>query len=158
MDSWLIAALICVTYAVAESLLAGSDVERVLQELKQPPWSLRKGVWFWIAFAYYGAAFVILWRLFDLRQTGESTILPLILLIAMMTLNVAWNFVFFRRRDLRLSFLWFAPYSLVVLSLLWCVSKIDLMAAGLLLTYSLYLPYALAWSYRVWKLNMRASP
>ena len=158
MDSWLIAALICVAYAVAESLLAGSDVERYLQELKQPPWSLRKGVWFWISFTYYGAAFVILWRLFDLRQTGESTILPLILLIAMMTLNAAWNFVFFRRRDLRWSFLWFAPYSLVVLSLLWSVSKIDFLAAGLLLTYSLYLPYALVWSYRVWKLNMRASP
>ena len=158
MDSWLIAGLICVISAAAEGLLAGSDDERFLQELKQPPWALRKGVDFWIAFAYYGAAFVTLWRLFDLRQTGEFTLLPLILLIAMMTLNVAWNFVFFRRRDLRLSFLWFAPYSLVVLLLLWCMSKIDLLAACFLLTYSLYLPYALQWSYRVWKLNMRASP
>jgi len=158
MDSWLIAGLICVIWAAAEALLAGGDVEHFLRELKQPPWALRKGVEFWIAFAYYGAAFVTLWRLFDLRQTGESTILPLILLIAMMTLNAAWNFVFFRRRDLRLSFLWFAPYSFVVLLLLWCMSKIDALAACLLLTYSLYLPYALLWSYRVWKLNIRASP
>jgi hypothetical protein len=79
MDSWLIAGLICVVSAAAEGLLAGSDVERFLQELKQPPWALRKGVEFWIAFAYYGAAFVTLWRLFDLRQTGEFTLLPLIL-------------------------------------------------------------------------------
>jgi tryptophan-rich sensory protein len=56
-----------------------------------------------------------------------------------------------------LSFLWFGPYSLVVLLLLWCMSKVDVLAACLLLTYSLYLPYALLWSYRVWKLNMRAS-
>jgi len=158
MDSWLIAGLICVISAAAEALLAGSDVERFLQELKQPPWALRKGVWFWIGFAYYGAVFVILLRVLDLRQTGEFTLLPLILLIAMMTLNAAWNFVFFRRRDLRLSFLWFAPYSLVVLLLLWNMSKIDVLAACLLLTYSLYLPYALIWSYRVWKLNMQVSP
>jgi len=158
MNSWLIAGLICVISAAAEALLAGSAVERFLQELKQPPWALSKGVWFWVGFAYYGAAFVILWRLLDLRQTGGFTLFPLILLMAMMTLNAAWNFVFFRRRDLRLSFLWFIPYSVVVLLLLWCLSKIDLLATGLLLTYSLYLPYALLWSYRIWKLNTRIAP
>jgi tryptophan-rich sensory protein len=157
MASWLIAGLICVISAAAEGLLAGSDADRFLQELKQPPWALRKGVELWISFSYYGAAFVTLLRLLDLRQTGEFTLLPLILLMAMMTLNLAWNFVFFRRRDLHLSFLWFAPYSLVVLSLLWCMSRIDVLAACLLLTYALYLPYALLWSYRVWKLNARAS-
>ncbi len=156
MDSVLIAGLICVISAAAEGLLAGSHVDRFLEELKQPPWALRKGVELWIAFAYYGAAFVTLLRLFDLRQADQFTLLPMILLIAMMTLNLAWNFLFFRRKDLRLSFLLFAPYSLVVLSLLWCMSKIDVLAACLLLTYSLYLPYALLWSYRVWKLNMRA--
>jgi tryptophan-rich sensory protein len=156
MDSWLIAGLICVVSAAAEGLLAGSAVERFLQELKQPPWALSKAVLFWIAFAYYGAVFVILWRLLDLRQIGEFTLVPISLLMTMMTLNVAWNFVFFRRRNLRLSFLWFAPYSLVVLSLLWCISRIDTLAGCLLLAYSLYLPYALVWSYRVWKLNMQA--
>src|SRR5216683_5445544 len=160
MAPGLIAGLICVISATAEGLLAGSDVtvEHFLQELKQPLWALPKRASFLIGFAYYGAAFVILWRLFELRQSGVSTFFPLILLTAMMTLNVAWNFVFFRRRNLRLSFLWFAPYSIVVLLLLCCMSNIDLLATCLLLTYSFYLPYALVWSHRIWKLNMRTLP
>lgn len=154
MDPLLSAVLICVISAAAEGLLAGSDDERFLQELKQPPWALSKGATLWISFAYYGAAFVILLRLFELKQTGEFRSLPMILLIVMMTLNAAWNFVFFRRKDLRLSFLWFFPYGAIVLLLLWCMSKIDLLATCLLLTYSFYIPYALVWSQRIWKLNM----
>ncbi len=44
MDSVLIAGLICVISAAAKGLLAGSHVDRFLEELKQPPWALRKGV------------------------------------------------------------------------------------------------------------------
>jgi tryptophan-rich sensory protein len=82
--------------------------------------------------------------------------LGLTLTMVMMAGNVAWNFLFFRRRDLGLSFWFFLPYTALMLVLLYALSQIDLVSAGIFLIYFLYLPYALAWGYRIWKLNGNA--
>jgi tryptophan-rich sensory protein len=71
----------------------------------------------------------------------------------MMLMNALWNYVFFRVRDLFLSFVTCLPYGLMAVALLALTLKLDRLAAFALLPYILYLGYAGAWGYRLWRLN-----
>jgi hypothetical protein len=53
----------------------------------------------------------------------------------------------------RVELLVFSPYALLVLILLNILSRIDRISLAVFGAYALYLPYALGWAYRTWKLN-----
>lgn len=46
-----------------------------------------------------------------------------------MALNCAWNHIFFRRCDLRLAFLYYIPYLLLVVLAVWSAARVDAPAA-----------------------------
>mgnify|MGYP000129576298 CR=1 FL=1 len=77
----------------------------------------------------------------------------LALYFVQLALNAAWNYLFFRARNLRLSFIANIPYVLLALALLSCLLQFDHWAAWSFALYLLYQGYALWWGYRVWKLN-----
>ena len=60
---------------------------------------------------------------------------------------------FFRLRSLRWSFWFYVPYTILVAVLISALWSVDRVSTTLLLIYSAYLPYALAWSYFVMKFN-----
>jgi tryptophan-rich sensory protein len=158
IKSLTLAGLICAVSIVGEAILAGKDSNAILRSLKQPTWALPAWAWYLVGLAYYGACFLCLYRLSDAPPSTRMRFLGLTLTIVMMSGNVAWNFIFFRRRDLELSFWFFLPYSILILVLLYALSQIDRVSAEIFLIYFLYLPYALAWSYRTWKLNGNTKP
>lgn len=150
VPNWLFAAGICVVAIVLETVCAGRDPATALKALRQPRWALPFPVWVAIGLAYYGACFFALWRLFG---AGEAAHPCIVLLAVVMVANALWNYFFFRRKDYRLSFWYQAPYAAVAIAFLWCAAPIDRAVAVAFGIYMLYWPYALAWTYRVWKLN-----
>jgi tryptophan-rich sensory protein len=109
-------------------------------------------VWFVIGGLFYLVCFTVLYRLFRLPASGLRDA-ALALIVGMMLMNALWNYVFFRVRDLYLSFLVCLPYGLMVVALFVLTLRLDRLAALALLPYMLYLGYALAWGYGLWKLN-----
>ena len=68
-------------------------------------------------------------------------------------MNAFWNYLCFRRNDLRLSFFFSAAYTAVAIATFAIAMVADRTAALFFLPYTLYLAYANAWGYAVWKLN-----
>jgi len=153
MRSALIAFLICAFAATLEGWAAGGGVKARLAQLRLPRFSPPFAVWIGIGLGYYVMCFFILWRLLATPLASSAGRLALALLGALMLANAAWGVFFFRRRNLRVSFLAFPPYMLLALALDAVLLSVDRLAALILLPYLAYLIYATWWGYRVWRLN-----
>jgi tryptophan-rich sensory protein len=76
-----------------------------------------------------------------------------VLLLGVVVLNAVWNLAFFRAKNLAATFVLSLSYSVVVVALWYCLSQFDRIAAAAISVYTLYLSYAIFWSYRLWRLN-----
>jgi tryptophan-rich sensory protein len=94
---------------------------------------------------------MVLSHVLALPASGSRTA-ALTLMLSIMLINAYWNWLFFRRRDLWLSFVAGAVYSMPhrVWLLLW---RIEVRAMLWLTPYSVYLVYANAFGYAVWRAN-----
>ena len=152
------ALIICAAAAAAEGLLAGRGIRARFAELRQPPHSPSLTAWFVIGAGYYVICFVLLLRLLTSTLPSTAHRAAFFLLIALMATNAAWGWLFFRRKDLRASFLAFIPYSCIGAALAIVLLGIDRISAAILAPYLLYLGYAMWWSHRLWSLNRQPSP
>ncbi|MGH7567130.1 MAG: TspO/MBR family protein [Gemmatimonadota bacterium] len=148
---------ICAISATLEGILAGRGIEARFADLRLPRYSPPFLVWFVIGGIFYVVCFTVLYRLFSLSPSGLRNA-ALALLVGMLVMNALWNYVFFRLRNLLLSFVAFLPYCLVAVALFVLTLKLDRLAAMSLLPYVVYLAYAGAWGYGVWKLNRPGEP
>lgn len=143
---------ICVVSAVLEGLFAGRGIKQRLAELRVPRFAPPLWTWIVIGLGYYAICFAVLFRLFSQEKTGLRDA-ALVLLGVMMFINAAWNWFFFRSRNLRHAFAIGLPYGLVALALFAVLLRLDAVAAWWLLPYLVYLLYASVWSYRIMQLN-----
>lgn len=142
------------TSAALEGLLAGRGVRARFAELRLPRYSPPLVVWFIIGGLFYVVCFTVSYRLFRLPDS-TSRDAGIALLVCMMLMNALWNYLFFRARDLFLSFVAYLPYCVVAVALFLLTLQLDRIAALSLLPYILYLSYAIAWGYGLWKRNPR---
>ena len=147
------AVAICAVGAALEGALAGRGVRARFAELRQPSFSPSLTSWFAIGAVYYVICFALLYRLLATDSATAAHRAAVAVLLALMAMNAGWGWLFFRRKDLRGSFLAFFPYTLLALALGILLLRLDWIAALLLLPYLLYLGYALWWSHRLWALN-----
>ena len=98
-------------------------------------------MWVGIGIAYYVIAFVVLSRMLAMPSSGRRTI-ALWLEIVGPGLNAGWNYLFFRLRDVRASFVLSEGYSVVAIALLIVLVTVDRVAASAFLPYAVYLVYA----------------
>jgi tryptophan-rich sensory protein len=136
-------------------VLAGRGVRARFAELRQPPFSPPLALWMAIGGVYYLLCFTVLYRLFAFGTPAAASRMALALVLLLMVANALWGFLFFRRRDLRASFLAFFPYGLIALTLALLLARFDPTSASLVAAYLAYLVYAGWWAYRVWTLNSR---
>ncbi len=109
-----------------------------------------------IGLAYYAVCGIVLYRLLHTDRWTSGRVLSLGLILLLLLLNASWNLFFFRRRDLRRSFLINIPYSSVALGLAITLFRVDPVAGWIFVPYLVYVIYAVWFGYRVWQLN--ASP
>ncbi|HYJ85001.1 MAG TPA: tryptophan-rich sensory protein [Pyrinomonadaceae bacterium] len=144
---------VCVISAILEGVFAGRNVKQYFARLRHPSYALPLWGWYVIGGFYYVIFGVVLYRI--LRQEGNATArnIALALLLLMMSVNAFWNYVFFRVRNLFVSFFAFTPYLFFAVALFVFLLQFDRIAAWLILLYLLYLIYAASWGYRLWILN-----
>lgn len=144
---------ICVISAILEGLFAGKNVKAFFEKLKFPAYSAPLWVWYIIGGFYYAIFFFLLYRI--LRYDADATLkyLSLALVLVMMAVNAGWNYVFFRKQDMFLSFIPFVFYPFLAIALFITLLQFDTAAAYALGAYLVYLLYAVRWSYGLWKLN-----
>jgi tryptophan-rich sensory protein len=145
--------VLCIAAAVLEGVLAGTGVKQRFAELRQPPLSPPLGMWVVIGVLYYAICFAVLYRILSLGLHSALALIAFALLLALMLANAVWNYVFFRRKNLRGSLMYFYAYGALTLALTSVLVSVDRLAAALLLPYLAYLAYATWWGYRLWRLN-----
>jgi len=149
------ALLICIMAAALEGALAGSGVRQRLTALRMPRYSPPFTVWLLIGLVYYALCFIVLRQLLAAHSVTLASRVALALLLIVLLGNALWSVLFFRRRDLRASFIAFIPYSVVVAALVVSLSRIYPFGAALFMCYCIYLLYATWWGYRLWLLNIQ---
>lgn len=144
------AIIVCGLAVLGEALFMGRRGKAYMESLRQP--SIAPPFWAWsvIGFAYYAACFVALYRV---TARVPADCLALGLLLVVMVANTFWNYLYFRRHDLRLVFWYSVVYAILVVFLLGILWLTDRVAALGFVVYVAYLPYALTLFYRTWKLN-----
>lgn len=152
MTPLVLALAICMGAAGLEGVLAGQGVQQRFAVLRLPRLSPPLRIWIVIGVAYYAICFVVLYRLLVLPPTGRRTA-AICLVLTVLLVNAFWNYLFFRLRSLRLSFVASVVYAVVALGLLPLLYQLDRVAAWCLLPYALYLSYANWWGYALWRAN-----
>jgi tryptophan-rich sensory protein len=151
----LIALGTCALAALLEGVAAGPGVRERLSSLRAPRWALSFGGWVVVGALYYVLCFAVLLRLLNLPSTALTSA-ALATLVTLMAANAGFNFIFFRRRNLHASFLFFLPYSAIAVALFAQLLFVDRLAAAVFGPYLLYFVYATAWGYELWRLNPHA--
>ena len=152
-NPWAWAIALCACAAVAEGLLTGGRVKELFTELQLPKPQISLLVWSAIGGAYYLAMLMVAHALFASAPVTFWTGAALALTVILMALNGAWNWLFFRRRSLLASLVFFVPYNLIALALAYALTKIGGRVFWWYTPYLGYLVFVTWWAYMVWKLN-----
>jgi tryptophan-rich sensory protein len=147
---------ICIIAAIIEGVCAGKNVKAFFAKLQFPPYSAPLWLWSIIGVLYYGIFGFVLYRLFILNSASALWRGALLLTLFMMLANALTNYVIFRARNLRLSYIIGNIFPIMDISLFICLIRLDTIAALSLIPYLLYRIYAVWWGYALWKLNPSA--
>jgi tryptophan-rich sensory protein len=153
VNATVLALIVCIAVAALEGALAGNGVRQRLAALRMPPYSPSFAVWILIGVAYYAICFIVLRHLLVANSRTLTQFLTLAMLILVLLANAFWSVLFFRRRDLRASFIAFVPYTVLVGGLVVLLAHSYPFGAALFMCYCVYLLYATWWGYRLWLLN-----
>ncbi len=153
----LISLTACIIAAALEGVCAGKNVKSFFTTLRFPPYSAPLWVWTIIGGLYYAIFCFVLYRL--LRFDSDSAIRngAITLILFMMVVNALTNYIIFRARNLRLSFIIGNLFPVMDIALFIFLVRLDKLAAWALVPYLLYRIYAVWWGYGLWKLNGRAA-
>jgi translocator protein len=152
----LVALAVCAASALLEGVLAGPGIRRRLAELRQPRGSPKFGVWVGIGLMYYVTCLILLSRLIG-NLGSPLRRLAVALVIVLLLANAAWNFVFFRRKDVQGAVVVSLSYGVVALVLAVVLFEVDRVGAWVFLPYVLYLVYATWWILELRRLNRTAA-
>ena len=152
MRAILLAVAVCVVAGALEGIFAGRGIKQRFRELRMPRFSPSLSLWIVIGAAYYLMCGVVLYRLFS-QPFDAWRKFALALMSAVLLLNAFWNYAFFRRRSLHMSFQIGMIYSVVAVALLCVLWRADAVAAWCFLPYCVYLIYAFVWSAALMRAN-----
>ena len=150
---WVWALAICIAAAAVEGVLSGTQVRLRFAELKLPRPAIPLWCWFLIGAAYYVFFFFTLKSILQAPSTRIWTGTALVMAVVLLGANAIWNLFFFRRKNLRLSFVLFLPYDLAAIIFGFALYQLRNPYFSWFLIYICYLTYASWWGHRVWRLN-----
>ncbi len=148
----LLSLALCLSFALIGGLLTGDALEGWFQYLNQPWYALPLWGWYIVGGLYYGITFTLLYRVFNLPQSKQRK-KALILTLAMMAGNEAWNYLFFGLESTFAAFVSILPFAVLVCILFFVLYRYERTSAWILLPYVLWLGYDILWTYGLWQLN-----
>jgi tryptophan-rich sensory protein len=152
-NAWAWALSVCAAAAVLEGAMSGTHVKSRFAELRLPRFGPPLWAWPIVGLAYYVLFFFLLESLLAGPAVPCWTAVALGLTALLLTANAIWNWLFFRKKDLRISFVFFFPYFLAALTLAAVLVRVDSPLPRWYALYLVYLVYAACWVWRVWRLN-----
>ena len=137
----IISLLVCALAAALEGLCAGRNVKSFFATLRFPPYSAPLGMECHRGVYYIIFGFV-LFRL--LKLTAESTLkyAAITLMLFMISANALTNYIIFRARNLRLSFIIGLLFPAMDVALFVCLIQLNGIVTWALVPYLLYRVYA----------------
>ena len=93
--------------------MSGTGIKSRFAELRFPKGAPPLWTWSIIGGAYYVLFFLLLRSILARPPISFWTSVTLTLTAALLIANASWNWVFFRKKDLRWSFMLFVPYLLL---------------------------------------------
>jgi benzodiazapine receptor len=144
--------LLCFAVAGAGSLFTRPAIEGWYAALRKPSWTPPNWIFGPVWSALYLSMAIAVWLVW--RRAGfAGARLPLTLFALQLVLNLAWTGVFFGLRMpgaafAEIVFLWL--FILVTTAAFWPLSRA---AAWLMVPYLLWVTYAAALNYGIWRLN-----
>ena len=137
--------------------MLGAGIKARLAGLRLPKGAPRLWAWSVIGGAYYVLFFFLLRSVLARPSIPFWTSVTLTLTAVLLIANASWNWIFFRKKDLWLSFVFFVPYLLLAFTLAGVLHRTRNPLSGWYALYPAYLTYATWWGYRVWRLNRGSS-
>lgn len=149
-EPWTIALSCSALCAALEAWLSGPRPFRVLAAFKQPDWGLP--LWAWLA---VGATFYIVmtWSAALMLEAGRPGLAPFALILAVMLTDGFWNYLLLRRRRIDLAYRYLIPYTALVAAATAWAFAVNAWAGLMLAVYLAFLPYDLAWTKALARLN-----
>lgn len=143
--------------AVVGNTLTGNAATQWYPTLRKSRLILPLWMFLPIGIAYYGMCGVLLYRLLMRVTPSRQQTTAIALLLAMMSANEGWNYLFFGKKDLRLSFFGLLGFIVLTIALYRLVRQIDRRSAAILLPYVIWLGYDVVWAEELWRLNTEAA-
>lgn len=147
----------CAVAALGEGILSGTGVQARFAELRLPRGAPRLWSWAVIGGTYYILFYSLLRSILARPSIPFWTSVTLTLTALLLIANATWNWIFFRRKNLWLSLVFFVPYLLLALTLAGVLHHVRNPLSAWFTLYLAYLSYASWWAYRVWRLNCGSS-
>ena len=110
--------------------MSGTGIKARLAELRLPKGAPRLWAWSVIGGAYYVLFFFLLRSVLSRPSIPFWTSATLTLTAVLLFANASWNWIFFRKKDLWLSFVFFLPYLLLAFTLAGVLHRIRNPLAG----------------------------
>ena len=145
--------MVALAAAAIEGACAGKNVKSFFATLRFPPYSAPLWLWSAIGGIYYLIFWFVLYRLLRLETDSLLKPVALVLIAFMMLANGLTNYVIFRARNLRLSFVIGSLAPIFDTMLFVLLLMLDRIAALSLIPYLVYRVYGVWWGYALWKIN-----
>ena len=139
--------------AVVGTVLAGDGPKTWYPTLRKSRVVLPLIAFVPVALLYYLMCGRLLYRLLVVVRPSRSRTQALSLLATMMAANEGWNYLLFRRRSTRASFVGMVGFTLITVALYRALRRLDQPMAQMLLPYLGWLGYDLVWAYELWRRN-----
>src|SRR5689334_21050329 len=108
---FIVAIGMCAMAVGGEALLMGHGGTAFMKSISQPWFAPPVWAWSLIGLAYYAICFTVAYRL---AKQPRTDVVAGAMLLSVMIANTVWNYVYFRMRDLRLTFWYSVAYTVLV--------------------------------------------
>ena len=152
-QAFAIAAGLMVVLAILGTVLTGGGFSGWYESLVKPPWLVSIDVFFLIATLYYIIAITLLSWLLRRRATEERAA-ALTLAFGMLLAHEIWNGLFLGLQSVLMGFLGMIAFAAITWGLQFTLWRSEFRReATLLVPYSAWVAYDLAWAFELWRLN-----
>jgi tryptophan-rich sensory protein len=145
--------LTCLAMAVLGTVLAGDGLETWYADLEKPAFLVPLWGFYVVGVLYYLLFGVVIYRIAAYIDEAAVRRRLLVLTVAVMLLNELWNFAFLGMQSTLAGFVGIVIFLVPLLILIVRLVPEDRIGGGLLVGYSVWVAYDIAWTYALWQLN-----
>jgi translocator protein len=149
LAAWLLASFVAAAIGGLASLNAAGFYGQLVQPSWAPPAWLFGPVWS-VLFVLMGMAAWLVWREHGFRGAGAA----LKLYVAQLLANALWTWLFFAWRQGGIALAEIALLWLLIAATMWMFWRLHRLAAFLLAPYLVWVSFAAALNFTLWRLNL----